>query len=176
MHLREIVWPVYRLSEKPPKQKDGITFFATEYVGENGEPSYVLKVVDDLSAPGKTLGLRRLSLKLSEQVKLHNISLAIYFLADLIKLAKTTTWFIDSTGKVFQYKKSNRAKLETKKIRQVLPAQGLGCVIEVEGLSQRFKCLIRPKTEEYAVVLQIDKSYLLYGFSDTARPNSWRLI
>lgn len=174
--MKEIVWPVYRLSEKPPKQKDGITFFASEYIGETNEQSYVIKVVDDLSLPGKTLGLRRLQLKENKQVRLHNISVAIYFLADLIKLAKTTTWFIDSSGKIFQYKKSTRAKLETKKIRQVLPGAGLGCVIELEGVSQRFKCMIRPKTEEYAVVLNLGKVSMLYGFSDMPKPNSWRLV
>lgn len=167
---------MYRLSEKPPTQKQGVTFFASEYLDSNNETSYVLKVVDDLSLAGKTLGSRRLKLREDKRVKLHNISVAIYFLSDLIKLAKTTTWFIDNNGKVFQYKKSTRAKLETKKINQVLPAAGLGCVLEVEGLSQRFKCLIRPKTEEYAILLNLGKSYILYGFSETKLPNSWRLI
>ncbi len=174
--MREIVWPVYRLSEKPPKQSDGVTFFSTEYESETGNKSLVLKIVDDLRVPGKTLGARRLYLLSDDSVKLHNIKLAIYFLQDLIKLAKSTTWFIDSAGKVFQYKKSTRAKLETKKISQILPAQGLGCVLEVQGLSQRFKCLTRPKTEEYVVLLYFDKAYLLYGFSDNPRPNSWRLV
>jgi hypothetical protein len=174
--LKEIAWPVYRLSEKPPIQKQGITFFATEYLDSNNETSYVIKVVDDLSLEGKTLGIRRLKLREDKNTKVHNISVAIYFLADLIKLAKTTTWFIDNNGKIFQYKKSTRAKLEIKKISQVLPAAGLGCVLEIEGLSQRFKCLIRPKTEEYAVLLNLGKSYMLYGFSETKKPNSWRLI
>lgn len=174
--LKEIAWPVYRLSEKPPKQLNGVTFFSTEYVGEGNEVYHVIKVVDDLSISGSTLGIRRLKIKESKTVKLHNINVAIYFLADLIKLAKTTTWFIDSNGKVFQYKKSTRAKLETKKIKQVLPTAGLGCVLEIEGLSQRFKCMIRPKTENYAVLLKLDKSYMLYGLSDSNKPNSWRLI
>lgn len=152
-------------------------FFHTEYLDENNEPSLTLKIVDDTSLPQKTLGLRRLALQKDPEVKLHKISTAIYFLADLIKLAKGTTWFIDNSGRVFQWKKYTRAKLTTKKIKQVLPADGIGCVLEVEGLSQRFKSLQRPQDfHQYAVFLVINKMYFLYGLSDIARKDSWRLV
>jgi len=48
--------------------------------------------------------------------------------------------------------------------------------LEIEGLAQRFKVMIRPKTEQYAVVLQLGFVYILYGLSDTPRPPSWRLV
>lgn len=153
-----------------------MVYFATEYIGETNSTTAVLRIVDDRSLPGDTLGKRRLRLRESEGVKVYPVSVGIYFLADLIKLAKATTWFIDSSGRVFQYKKYARAKLETKKIKQVLPAAGLGCVIEVAGLSQRFKSMTRPKTEEYAVLLNLGKVYILYGLSDNPKPPSWRLI
>lgn len=175
IQLSTIVWPVYRLGEKPPVQQDGMVYYYTEYTTELGELSMVLKLVDDKSLPQQTLGRRRLYLK-TTGVKLHSIKLAIYFLADLIKLAKTTTWFIDSSGYVFKYEKNTRAKLVTKKIKQVLPASILGCVLEVEGLSQRFKSITRPDTQQYAVLLELNKSYWLYGLSDKPLANSWRLI
>lgn len=175
--LQAITWPVFKLSEKEPNRKDGLVFFHTEYIDENNESSLNLKLVDDKSLPQKTLGLRRLALQKDPKVKLHRISTAIYFLADLIKLAKATTWFIDNSGKVFQWKKYARAKLITKKIKQVLPADGIGCVLEVEGLSQRFKCLQRPQDfHQYAVFLVINQMYILYGLSDTTRKDSWRLV
>lgn len=175
IQLQTIVWPVYRLGEKAPVVDAGATFYYTEYIGEDGKTTAVTKVVDDLGISKPTLGRRRLELK-KQGVKLHSIRTAIYFLADLIKVAKPTTWFIDSTGRVFQYKKNTRAKLVTKKIKQVLPAEGLGCVLEVEGLSQRFKSISRPDTYMYAVLLELNKSYWLYGLSDQPNPPSWRLI
>lgn len=177
MNLAEIVWPVFRLGEKRPEQHNGLVFYYTEYVDkETQEPSMVHKIVDDASLPGNTLGLRRLQLK-SQGHTLHRITTAIYFLADLVKLAKSTTWFIDSSGRVFNYEKNTRAKLTTRKIKQVLPGTGLGCVVEVEGISSRFKSMIRPSEyESYAVVLKLGMGFLLYGFSETHRPDSWRMI
>jgi hypothetical protein len=165
------------LSEKEPSRENGLVYFHTEYIDESNETSLTFKLVDDKSLPQKTLGLRRLVLQKDPKVKLHKISTAIYFLADLIKLAKATTWFIDNSGNVFQWKKYTRAKLTAKKIKQVLPADGVGCVLEVEGLSQRFKSLQRPQDfQQYAVFLVINKMYLLYGLSEVARNDSWRLV
>ena len=165
------------MSEKEPTQYNGLVFFHTEYVDDTNTSSLTIKIIDDKNLPQKTLGLRRLALQKDANIKLHKISTAIYFLADLIKLAKASTWFIDNSGKVFQWKKYTRAKLTAKKIKQVLPADGIGCVLEVEGLSQRFKSLQRPQDfHHYAVFLVINKIYLLYGLSETATNDSWRLV
>jgi hypothetical protein len=175
--LQAITWPVFKLSDKQPSRNNGLVFFHTEYLNENNSTSLTLKIVDDINLPQKTLGLRRLALQKDPSVTLHKISTAIYFLADLIKLAKATTWFIDSSGKVFQWKKYTRAKLVTKKIKKVLPADGIGCVLEVDNLSQRFKSLQRPQDfHQYAVFLVINHMYFLYGLSETTRKDSWRLV
>ena len=175
--LQTITWPVFKLSEKEPNQKNGLVFFHTEYIDETNDTSLTFKIVDDSNLPQKTLGLRRLALQKDSKIKLHKISTAIYFLADLIKLAKATTWFIDSSGKIFQWKKYTRAKLITKKIKQVLPAEGIGCILEVESISQRFKSLQRPQDfHQYAVFLVINRIYILYGLSDVPRKDSWRLV
>jgi hypothetical protein len=175
--LQAITWPVFKLSEKEPNRKDGLVFFYTEYVDDSNDTNLTYKIVDDSNLPQKTLGLRRLALQKDPKIKLHKISTAVYFLADLIKLAKANTWFIDSAGKIFQWKKYTRAKLTTKKIKQVLPADGIGCVLEVVGLSQRFKSLQRPQDyHQYAVFLVINQMHILYGLSDVARKDSWRLV
>lgn len=133
------------------------------------------RIIDDKSVDKPTLGLRRLALL---GKKLFPIGSAIYFLSDIIKLAKSTTWFIDNTGHIFQHKKSTRAKLTTKRIKQVLPAQSLGCVIEIDGLAQRFKSMQAPKEyETYAGILQIGiNQYILYGFYEAPIPPTWRLV
>lgn len=177
MNLTEINWPVFKLGEHKPQQEEGCVFYSKEYMDNDTEESrYGLRVVDDISIPGKTLGIRRLALKVSE-VPLFPIRTAIYFLADLIKVAKQTSWFIDSSGKVFQYRKTTRAKLTFHKIKQILPGTGMGAVIEVQGLSQRFKCMYRPKPEQtYVGVLRWGLGYLLYGFYTEQLNPSYRLV
>jgi hypothetical protein len=133
-------------------------------------------MVDDKNLPQATLGLRRLVMK-SDSVELFPIRTAIYFLADLVKLAKSTTWFIDSAGRVFQYEKNTRAKLTTKKIKQVLPADGLGCVVELVGISSRFKSIRRPSEHQgYARVLKLGMGFIFYGFCEEVKPDSWRMV
>jgi hypothetical protein len=175
--LQAITWPVFKLADKKPEQHEGLVFYYTHYVDEANVGNYTIRFVDDKNLPQKTLGLRRLAMQKDPETRLHKISTAVYFLADLIKLAKANTWFIDSAGKVFQWKKYTRAKLTTKKIKQVLPADGIGCVLEVVGLSQRFKSLQRPQDyHQYAVFLVINQMHILYGLSDVARKDSWRLV
>lgn len=176
IRFETINWPVFRLGERRPEQRDGLVFYYTEYSDKDtNEYTQSYRVVDDANIAKATLGLRRLALK--GQAALFPIGSAIYFLADLVKLAKKTTWFIDSHGQVFQHKKSKRAKLVTKKINKVLPAQGLGCVLEIDGLSSRFKSIRRPtEVENYAVLLQLSVGYILYGLSEQPLKTSWRLV
>lgn len=175
--LREIAWPVYKLGDKKPVVDGDLVYYYTEYATQTNELSIVLKIVDDKSVPQPTLGRRRLILSQDSSLKLFPIRTTIYLLADLIKLAKASAWFIDDNGQVFQYKKQTRAKLTTHKIKQVLPASGMGCVLEIRGITQRFKSLCHPTDyQTYAVLLYINKSYIFYGLSETELPPSWRLV
>ena len=166
MNLSEIAWPVYRLGEHKPTCEGGLVYYSKEYVDkDSGESRVGLRIVDDISIPGDTLGMRRLKLKFSSSQNIFTIKTAVYFIADLIKLAKQTTWFIDNTGRVFQYKKTTRAKLTCHKITKVLPLDGMGAIVELQGLHQRFKCMYAPKPEQYyAGVLRWGLGYVLYGF------------
>lgn len=174
--LSEIHWPVFKLGEREPVQRDGLVLYYTHYVDEMNCESATVRIVDDRNMPQTTLGLRRLALKASGET-LFPIRTAIYFLADLVKLAKSTSWFVDSSGRVFHYEKNTRAKLTTRKIKQVLPASGLGCVFELHGISHRFKAMRRPQEHEiYAQVLKLGMGFLFYGFCDTHKPDSWRMV
>ena len=167
---------MFRLGEREPQQESGLVYYYTHYVDELNSETATIRVVDDKNLPQANLGLRRLHLKhLGEP--LFPIRTAIYFLADLVKLAKSTTWFVDSSGRVFHYEKSTRAKLTTKRIKQVLPADGIGCVFELVGVSNRFKAMQRPsETQLYARVLQLGMGYIFYGFCETHKPDSWRMV
>ena len=167
---------MFKLGDRKPSQDAGLVFYHTHYVDELNSETVTLRIIDDRNLPQATLGLRRLALK-SSGVQLYPIRNAIYFLTDLIKLGKSVSWFVDSAGRVFQYQKNTRAKLQTRKVKQILPADGLGCVVELEGLSHRFKSLRRPQEHEiYAQVLKLGMGFLFYGFCSEHKPDSWRMV
>jgi hypothetical protein len=178
MNLAEIAWPVFRLGEHKPTIESGVIFYSKEYLDvESQELRLGLRVVDDKNINKPTLGLRRLELRKDRKVNMFVIKRAIYFLSDLIKLAKQTTWFIDNHGHIFQYKKITRAKLVCRRIKKVFPARDIGCIIQVEGLDTRFKLLRHPNNgEQYAGILQWGLGYILYGlYLDPFKP-TYRLI
>ena len=177
MNLEKIVWPVFRLSEREPSSDNGVVYYATEYSDlETNEHTGTLRIVDDRNIDKPTLSRRRLEL-VNQGVKLFPIRQAIYFLGDLLKLAKSTTWFIDSSGTLFQYTKSRRAKLLVRKITRILPTGGLGYVIELEGIAHRFKTTFKPDADaHYAAVLQCGLTYIFYGIYRDKPTESWRMI
>lgn len=174
--MKDLVWPVFRLGEKKPTVEDGVVFYQAEYADiDTAETRHNIRVVDDRNINKATLGLRRLVIGNTQS--LFPIGSAVYFLVDLIKLAKSTTWFIDSHGRVFQHKKIKRAKLRTHKINQVLPASGIGCVLEVDGLVFRFKSMKAPESwEQYAGILYVDGGHMLYGYYEHPIKDTWRLV
>jgi len=175
MNLLEISWPVFRLGEHKPIVEADLVYYSKEYVDKESLATKIgLRIVDDKSVDGATLGLRRLAIV---GARLFPIRQALYFLGDLIKIAKQTTWFIDNTGKVFQYRKTSRAKLAAHKITKVLPLEGMGAIVEVQDLPQRFKCMYAPKPDQYyAGVLRWGLGYVLYGFYNEAFKTTHRLV
>jgi len=156
--------------------EDGVVFYQAEYADiDTATTRKNIRVVDDRNVDKATLGLRRLVI--GQTRSLFPIGSAVYFLIDLIKLAKSTTWWIDSHGRVFQHKKIKRAKLRTHKISQVLPASGIGCVLEVEGLVFRFKSMKAPESwEQYAGILYVDGGHMLYGYYEYPIKDTWRMV
>lgn len=177
MNLQEIVWPVFLLRKQQPTTEDGVTFYRSEYTSATSEEVDVsLRIVDDKRIAKPTLGKRRLAL-LASGVRLYPIGRAVYFLADLLKLAGSTAWFIDTAGVVFQHKKAKRVKLLCKKITRVVSGDTTGAVVELQGIPTRFKTMFKPSSEElYAGVLQLGVGYIFYGFYKDPFKDSWRLI
>lgn len=167
---------MYRLGEKKPTVEDGVVFYQAEYADiDTAQTRRNIRIVDDKNIDKPTLGLRRLAIDKKQSV--YPIGSAVYFLVDLIKLAKATTWFIDSHGRVFQHKKIKRAKLKTHKITQILPVGGIGCVLEVDSLVFRFKSMRTPESwEQYAGILYVDGGHMLYGYYEHPIKDTWRLV
>lgn len=177
MDLSQVHWPVFRLlDEKPAAVGTRVLYSRLRLDTETGEYTTIEKVIDDTSLPGTTLGARRLVLA-SQKVKLLKIKKAVYFLADLVKIAKANTWFIDNSGYVFQYKKATRCKLVCKKIANIHPGKVTGVVLELEGIHSRFKAMRSPEPHEvYAGVLLHKSGYLLYGIYEHQFADTWRMI
>lgn len=173
----EIAFPVYKLRTDKPVFENGVHYYFYEkYNEETDELIPVLRVIDDKSIDGNTLAHRRLLLK-SMGVPLFRIKYSVFFLGDFIKMATPSLWFVDSLGKVFNYKKSARAKLKFYKITKLFNIPKGGCIIEVEGMMTRFKSLFPPTRETpYAGVLQFGKSLVLYGYYDQKYDDTWRMV
>ncbi len=169
MDLSSIQFPVYRLGTEKPQEEDKVLF----YHRKNKEQEEYKLLVDDKNWHHSHLGQRRLKMTMMPNIRLFPIKDSIFFLGDLIKLSTPDTWFIDDNGQTFIYNKSRFVDLIIKPIKQFIPIMG-GCIIELEGIETRFKCLYAPKLEKFAGVLKIGHSYILYGLykdrpSDTRR-------
>ena len=175
MSLKEIAYPVFKLGINKPNVDDRVVYYL--YTREkDDEEVYDLRIIDDPKLPQETLALRRLYLKnLGEP--LAKIRHAIFFLGDLIKIATPSTWFIDSKGKVFNYVKSNRAKLRFYKLTKKLPIKSGGVIVEAEGISTRFKALYMPPNEmKYVGILHLGMTLVLYGFYAEKHEDTWRKV
>jgi hypothetical protein len=154
---------------------EGVVLYYRQYFIEDKKVE-TYHIIDDTTLPQPTLALRRLEL-LKKEVKLQKLGKATFFLADFIKLANRNTWFIDSAGIVFQYKKHKRAKLTFKKIKRIIPIVSGGAIVEVEGLPSRFKTLHMPDlSNRYAGLIVDGMGYILYGLYQDKLNDSWRMI
>ncbi len=167
MNLLEINFPVFRLKESKPLQEEGVCFYL---VGEK------IQVIDDINVPGETLAHRRMCMTM-DKVPLLRLKIAIFYLGDLIKLAKPTQWFIDSSGKVFKYAKEKLVPLIFKEILNVerRPAHVLITAKDIHG---KHPALYAPlPTQKYAGFLRIKaKTYVLYGFYEEKHKDTRRKI
>lgn len=168
MKLNELNWPVYKLGNTRPQTEDGVLFY--HHITTKGQ---VIEIVDDSTIEGKSLSTRRMKLAM-QNVKLFKIKIALFFISDLIKLAKPGIWFIDSSGKVFQYTKTRFVPLVFKKIANVI--RDIGCyLIEVEGI--RYKVLYPPTEEQkYAGFLVMGKALIVYGVYEKLHTTTYRKI
>ena len=174
--LANISFPVYRLGLIEPMHEAGISFYFLAKDINYSDAEYQIQVVDDKTRPEPTLAMRRLHLK-DAGVTLFALRRAIFFIGDLVKLAKANLWFIDANGLIFQYEKTRKVPLVYKKVKKIIPMPAGGAIIEVEGLAERFKTLFVPSMDQkYAGLLLLDKAHILYGLYDAEYKNTQRAI
>ena len=176
MTINSLVFPVYYIGKNKPNIQEGLSYFAYGKDTKYSDAEYRIVVVDDNSCEGDTLAIRRLRLS-AKGVALHKLRLSVFFLADLIKLGKPGRWFIDSTGRVFEYTKTSLVPLVYKRIKQILPNKHGGSIILVEGLSTRFKTLFSvDQRYKYVGLLKIGLGFIYYGVYEEKPQDSYRKI
>jgi hypothetical protein len=174
MNLQEINYPVFQLRNERPQVENDVTFYLSGKWDKDGNETLHYRIIDDKSLPGDTLGKRRIRLKVAEE-EVYPLRRAIFFLGDLIKLAKANVWFIDNLGKIFTYKKTARAKLSFHKVIKIFRIPSGGVIVEVEGISTRFKAMYPPDVDNrYAGILHMNMSLILYGFYNEKFKDTWR--
>jgi hypothetical protein len=171
--LSDIAFPVFYLGRHQPTELNGVSFFSIKTEDDEGEKEKIY-VIDDKNIAGTTLSVRRLKLR-DSGVEVARLRKAIFFIADLLKLTKSKTWFIDSQGKVFSYSKTKRVPLVFKPISKIVLMAGGGAIVEVEGL--RYKVLYVPNLQsKWAGILKIGASNVLYGVYQQKLKNTYRMI
>ena len=170
MELHNLQFPVYEIGTDTPIEEDDMLYI--ERINDKGESDVF--IIDDKSVPGESLAMRRLIMA-SREARLKPLSTAIFFIADLVKYSNPSKWFVDSDGKHFRYVKTTFYPLVCRKITKVKEIPTGGALIEVEGISSRFKTLHTPDPRNtHAGLILIGKGTVLYGlypgpFQDTRR-------
>jgi hypothetical protein len=159
--LDAIQFPVYYLGTRQPEKEGSLVFLRFKVFGE--EKVYI---IDDTAIEGKDYKQRRLFL-FSQGVPLLKINKAIFYFNDLLKFSNPQMFFIDSNGKIFNYRKSKTYKVYFHKIKQIIPDGVGGGVVECFNVQQRFRLLhLPPETKNWAALFHIGTSFLLYGLYD----------
>lgn len=174
INLKDIHFPVYKLGKHKPYLDKGKVYYTLHSESDDSEQ---VRIVDDTTINKPTLAERRLKLKITG-IKLSPLKYAIFFIGDLIKMAKKGIWFIDNTGKIFTFNKEKKTKLLFRKIvKRFVNINNGNIVVEVEGIPIRFESLYGGIAGEiYAGILEFDKTYILYGFYNKKYKDTWRKI
>ncbi len=174
--LNQVQFPIYHLGHDKPEREGTRVFYTYEVQLSDGDVYVKHLVVDDTSVPGNSLAMRRLQLK-NIGIDLAKLRHAVFFLGDMIKLSKGGTWFIDSNGYVFEYRKTKRVPLVFKNISQIIPIKTGGAIVEVQGVGTRFKVLHAPNPQiKYAGLLLVGTGYLLYGLYEDKLMDTVRMV
>jgi len=177
MNLTDIHFPVHRLLNHAPEWENDQLVYKNTYMHIDTANEYTHVKVVDAKVPGETLARRRLHLE-STGVLLYPLKKTAFFLHDFIKLAGGGYHFIDSSGKVFKYKKHLKCRLVFKRVTRVISSASMGSILEVEGMPQRFKTMQSFQHHHglWAGLLKYQGSWLYFGVYNQQYRDTWRMI
>ena len=165
MLLKDIKFPVFSIgSHKKLWYENNNLYLLSE--------SDIIYKVDNKNHPYDSLSKRRARIPRNQR---YNFIGTYFTFAQLVKSNKKD--FIDSTGRVFRYKKDRRVNLIYRKIIKAQAVENEGFVLYLKGISCPFvvSALVY-NYEKYAGVLSINNGYLLYELSEDKKSDTWRKI
>jgi hypothetical protein len=165
MHLHEIKFPVYAISNSVRRVWEEYNILYVET--ENG-----IYILDNKNLIGDTLGQRRLHIKGTEKYKFRKSYLSI----EQFIHSKYST-FIDTYGKLFNWKKTTYVPLLYFKIKEVIHSKDGDCIIIPEKINYKLKVNCRVAFyNTYIGLLHTDMGYILYELTDKPKRNTRRKI
>jgi len=175
MKLSEISFPVYplRRHRRIFEGSKGVVFIETD-LGE-------IAILDDTSLEG-TFNQRRLRLSLQLKTKdfrLYPLPKSYSTLGTMLRnrVKDNAKKYIDSTGKVFEYKPSKFYRLKYLKIIEKYVVKGKCAIILLDTINTPFKISSLPPDKfMWAGVLISDLGYILYDFSTDKLPDTVRKL
>jgi hypothetical protein len=171
LDLSKIQWPIYPLDPK----LQIVTIEQDKFI-EMPDESY--RLLDSSDYIGN-LAQRRIQYEDSNLLfkrKLFKLKNAIFRFEALVHEAEGHSRFIDSNGRIFNYKKSIYYPLIYHKITKFVETRH-GYAVEVKGFHCRFFLPREPQLDwHYAGILHIGRGSLLYDFAAHKKKDSRRMI
>lgn len=157
-NIESIVFPIYKLPSDNIMEIDGLVFL------EDG-------ILDDKNMPGKSLGMRRLQTPRKDE--LFKLKKGVNSIEGLLSY----NYWIDSSGRIFIYKKTKSCDLKYYLIKKV-ERKETASVVWFYNLQIPFE--IRrppPRSAAYARILFFSGTpWLIYAFTETSGKDTKRMV
>lgn len=164
MHLFDISFPIFSITEDYKRiWEDMNVLYIETYSG--------VYILDNKNIEGDTLGKRRIKLNADNKYMPRRI---YNTLAQMIRSNKKH--FIDNTGTIFKYKKTEFVPLKYHKIKSINRYEG-ECLVEVKDIyfPQKLNCRLAHSIN-YLGVLHTKFGYILYSFEEEFKKDTRRKI
>lgn len=165
--MLDVEFPLYKIGKHESIRHDesNILYIHTGY------NEYIL---DNPNLGGSTLSARRR--KINDKDSLYKFRKTIFDFAQLIK-QKGSNFYMDSTGKLFKYRKEKYYPIIYRKIINRRIIEGKGTMIKVQGIEQPI--LVSNKLalhNDYAGLILYRGGYILYELVDYKKPDTRKKI
>lgn len=165
LKITDINFPIYGITNNRKKIWEEYNILYIETLSG-------IYILDNKNMNGNTLGERRIKINNS---KLYKPRQVCYNIIQLIKSKFTT--FIDSTGKVFTYKKSKFVPLKYYKVTNIIRSKDGECIISIPKINFVHKIACRKAYSiEYIGILHTDYGLVLYEYSNIEKKDTKRKI
>jgi hypothetical protein len=167
LNLFKIIFPIYSITRTYKKiwVDINVTYIETD------SGTYIL---DNKNVQGDTLGKRRLRIK-NDVYKLYKPRKVIYNISQL--LHSTDSVFIDTTGVVFKYKKTEMVPLKYHKVESITEAKDGECILEIPKLNYSYKTTCRyAYGVKFIGLLHTKYGYIPYEFCEEKKDDARRKI